>query len=126
MTHHIKRILEEVEILESNEATKDGIANIYKRGWTKESNHQLERYLEARKRDSVSQLNEKIIMDYIIKWRNIRVIVCTMDLAILRPKLYELCNFMLVEESGQTKHLKTLMLASQMTIKTLYLVRDVE
>ena len=43
-----------------------------------------------------------------------------------QTQTHDVCNFMLVEESGQTKHLKTLMLITQMTIKTLYLVRDVE
>ena len=101
----------------NTEATKDGIATVYK-GLTKESK-------QPRSKGTISVKRGHII-DYVLKWRNIRVIVCTIDLAILKPMLYELCDFLLVEESKQSKHLQALIIASQMAIKTLFLVGDIE
>ena len=48
------------------------------------------------------------------------------DFAIIHPKMYQLCEFLLMEESGQNKHLHVLAMASKMTIKTLFLVGDIE
>lgn len=87
---------------------------------------QVESYLEAEEKDTLYKLNEELIEDYIIKWRKILVIICTVDFAILRPKLYKLCDFLLVVESGQSKRLQSLILASRMTIKTLFLFGDTE
>ena len=44
----------------------------------------------------------------------------------MRPKLYELCDVMAVEESGNSKHLQTLMMTSRMVIKKLFLVGDTD
>ena len=54
------------------------------------------------------------------------MIICTTDFAIIHPKMYQLCDFLMMEESGQNKHLHALAMASKMTIKTLFLVGDIE
>ena len=49
----------------------------------------FKRYLEPKERDPTSRVDEAAIIDRVLDWRKIGVIICTMDFAIMRPKL---CN----------------------------------
>ena len=111
--------------MEADPKTAKLVQTVYK-GWNEETRVKFERYLEARTRDKYSKMSTQAIIDRVIYWRKIRVIVCTTDYAIIHPKMYQLCDFLLMEESGQNKHLHALAMASKMSIKTLFLVGDIE
>ena len=111
--------------MEADPKTAKLVKTVFK-GWNNKIRVRLERYLETRTRDKYSRINERAIIDRVIYWRKIRVIICTTDFAIIHPKMYQLCDFLLMEESGQNKHLHALAMASKMTIKTLFLVGDIE
>ena len=64
-----------------------------------------------------------MITNHVIQWRNI-VIVATNDLAILKPQLSEVCDYLVCDEAGQGRHIQIITIASRMLIKTLFLVGD--
>ena len=101
--------------------TKHKVPEYYK-GWNQDARNKIERYLEARENDAFAKLNKDLITSHVIEWRNIRVIVATNDLAILKPQLSEVCDYLICDEAGQGRHIQIITIASRMLIKTLFMV----
>ena len=121
--HHLIRLLQQIDEMKANPNLSHLVTQQFK-GWNQDARAKIERYLEARKKDALAKVNEDLIVDRVLDWRKIRVIVCTDDLAILKPQLAELCEYMVTDEAGQRRHIQTLTLVSRMLIKTLFLVGD--
>ena len=114
---HLQRILEQADAI-PNPAD---IPKVFK-GWHEDSRQKIENYLATKEADVAARVDEELILGYCMAWRTIRVIVATFDLAIMRPVIYEASSFLIVDESGQSRQMETLMICSNMKIQGLFLV----